>query len=215
LLTTSTAPEAAWKAEYQGEGHTALLDFISRAVARISSMFVRYAVLVQSSGTGKSRLVDEVSKTVFTIPLVLRREDAEGTSSARLPNDFTSVAHQPLGFPPTDVDVRRFLVENSRQVDEHALLRRQCAFLKALFEETAAVLGDLDGRAKQYGLDLSASSASLASKFRSIMSHNMTNRGHGAFRVNFYRKVVENARDVDSASGECTRRAHIAPLNWM
>lgn len=33
-----------------------------------------YASVIQSSGTGKSRMVDEAAKLVFTIPLNLRKQ---------------------------------------------------------------------------------------------------------------------------------------------
>jgi hypothetical protein len=34
--------------------------------------YAKYISIIQSSGMGKSRMIDEVSKTKFTIPLCLR-----------------------------------------------------------------------------------------------------------------------------------------------
>lgn len=36
--------------------------------------YSNYVSIVQSSGTGKSRMVDEAAKLVFTIPLNLRKQ---------------------------------------------------------------------------------------------------------------------------------------------
>jgi len=44
-----------------------------------SSLFQSFTSIVQSSGMGKSRLVDEVSKRIFTLPFNLRNpEDSSG-----------------------------------------------------------------------------------------------------------------------------------------
>lgn len=37
--------------------------------------YLNHVSIIQSSGTGKSRMVDEVAKRVFTIPINLRHED--------------------------------------------------------------------------------------------------------------------------------------------
>ncbi|KAL0960699.1 hypothetical protein HGRIS_005724 [Hohenbuehelia grisea] len=118
---------ASWKEEYRGGAAVAFWNYIrynfrprlgmypDRAEGRVNA---HYVVLFQSSGTGKSRLVDELSKTVFVIPMCLR-------------NDST-------GFPPADSEVRSYL---SNQHDSDATHSHCLAFMCSLFRHTAEVLG--------------------------------------------------------------------------
>ena len=77
---------------------------------------------------------------------------------------------------------------------------RSCAFLTALFDETASVLqGDLDAVPKPEHLppiDLDVDIASLAGQFREYMNAGITMTGHGRFRTEFYAKVVDRAQKV-------------------
>jgi hypothetical protein len=45
----------------------------------IQEVFAYYAAIIQSSGMGKSRTVDELGKEHFTTPLVLQEADSTGT----------------------------------------------------------------------------------------------------------------------------------------
>ena len=65
--------------DYIGEVAEALWTYLTRLDASVTGLYARYAGIVQSSGTGKSRAVDEMSKTHFVIPINLR---AEGTTGA-------------------------------------------------------------------------------------------------------------------------------------
>jgi hypothetical protein len=47
-----------------------------------SNAYAKFLPLVQSSGTGKSRMVDEMAKEMFLIPLNVRRLEDKGNSSA-------------------------------------------------------------------------------------------------------------------------------------
>jgi hypothetical protein len=104
-------------------------------------------------------------------------------------------------------------VEKSQPLEgnQDSLIKRQCAFLKALFDETAAVVSAIDGHVAQYHVDISTSSA-LALKFRAAMSSGMTFASHGQFRVSFYRKVVQKAQEVGCLySSRRLLRAEIIP----
>jgi hypothetical protein len=46
--------------------------------SRGDQFYANYLPIVQSSGTGKSRMVDELAGEVFTIPLNLREADTSG-----------------------------------------------------------------------------------------------------------------------------------------
>ena len=73
------AAEATWTQPYQGEFVALLKEAIER---RSLSTYSQVGTIIQSSGTGKSRLVDELAKSVFTIPLNVRQSgDISGESS--------------------------------------------------------------------------------------------------------------------------------------
>ncbi|KAL0960694.1 hypothetical protein HGRIS_005719 [Hohenbuehelia grisea] len=119
---------ASWEEEYRGGGAVAFWDYIrynfrphreryiDRAEGRV---YAHYVVLFQSSGTGKSRLVDELSKTVFVIPMCLRDNSC--------------------GFPPADLEVRKYL---SNQHDFDTTNSHCSAFMSCLFRHTAEVLAE-------------------------------------------------------------------------
>jgi len=67
----------AWKAEFKGNAAEALLDTISVYLAQ-GSIYSYHANILTSSGTGKSRLVDELSKSIITVPMCLRPEGSHG-----------------------------------------------------------------------------------------------------------------------------------------
>jgi hypothetical protein len=77
---------------------------------------------------------------------------------------------------------------------------RACAFLTALFDETASVLrGDSDAVAKPEKLpaiNLDVDIASLSEQFRAYMTADTTMTAHGRFRTEFYAKVVDRAQKV-------------------
>ena len=64
------ALEQAWTSDYVGTDHEYLLAKLN-AMSR-SKPYSNSVTITQSSGTGKSRLVDEQGKLVFTIPFNLR-----------------------------------------------------------------------------------------------------------------------------------------------
>ena len=80
------------------------------------------------------------------------------------------------------------------------MYQRACAFLVALFDETASVLrGDPDAVAKPEELlpiDLDQGVPSLANQFRAYMNAGTTMTAHGRFRTEFYAKVVDRAQKV-------------------
>lgn len=72
---------AAWKSEYRSGSEHALLRAIRQGYRAMQKQSAPYHYantlsIVQSSGTGKSRTVHEMSKMIFTIPFNLREDDA-------------------------------------------------------------------------------------------------------------------------------------------
>ncbi|KIM88098.1 hypothetical protein PILCRDRAFT_3154 [Piloderma croceum F 1598] len=158
-------------------------------------VYANYLAIVQSSGMGKSRTVDEMGKHHFLIPMNLREAESTGRLIALTvhlrPDDA-------LGYPPADHDVRNYLC--AEQSDSSVVYQRACAFLAALFDETASVLrGDPDAVAKPEELppiDLDEDVASLAAQFRTYMNAGTTMTAHGRFQTEFYAKVVDRAQKV-------------------
>ncbi|KAH0825812.1 hypothetical protein J3R83DRAFT_8816, partial [Lanmaoa asiatica] len=130
-----TATQSSWVTEYRGNAALALLSHIQDCVSppprdttRGSSAhddlhYAKYTALVQSSGMGKSRTVDELSKYELVIPMVLQG------------SGYT-------GYPPGDQDVYAFL--SSRCSSDKESFNRACAFLQAVFEETKSILEGMD-----------------------------------------------------------------------
>lgn len=98
--------EQTWKEEFKGEAAQVLLERlyliakerIDRSTSPPSSsayydprpIYARYLPIVQSSGTGTSRLIQEISSEVFVVPLCLRAVQG--------------------GFPPPDQQITEFLM---------------------------------------------------------------------------------------------------------
>jgi hypothetical protein len=64
----------AWKEEFKGNAAETLLDMISVYLAQ-RNVYSYHANILNSSGTGKSRLVDELAKTIITVPICLCHDD--------------------------------------------------------------------------------------------------------------------------------------------
>lgn len=80
----STAVRDAWASPYIGDAHTMLLENVRRLNENRRPSPYRTSVLVlQSSGTGKSRTVDELAKDIFVIPLNIRKT-APGQPMSRI-----------------------------------------------------------------------------------------------------------------------------------
>ncbi|KAL0945534.1 hypothetical protein HGRIS_014895 [Hohenbuehelia grisea] len=122
---------ASWQGQYYGDACRALWNYIctkfppnedphaqsAAEVKKLVQFYAFYIVLFQSSGTGKSRVIDELAKSVFLIPICLRGD-----------------SH---GYPPVDAEVRRYLVGGDNRASVYA---RCWVFLQALFIRTAKVL---------------------------------------------------------------------------
>jgi hypothetical protein len=74
-----TATENTWNREFVGEAADTLWSYIENNFDPQNAKFYgHYTSIVQSSGMGKSRTVDELSKSHFVIPLNLRSADSTG-----------------------------------------------------------------------------------------------------------------------------------------
>ena len=62
----------SWDATYVGHAHKVLYEVAKEQSQENTVTYARYLAIVQSSGMGKSRTVDELSKEHLLIPINLR-----------------------------------------------------------------------------------------------------------------------------------------------
>ena len=79
LLIVILAIENAWITEYRGEAPAALWTRIKKAMQQ-ADLYAKYLAIVQSSGTGKSRMIEELSKKHLVIPVKVREDYGTGLS---------------------------------------------------------------------------------------------------------------------------------------
>ncbi|KAI0255367.1 hypothetical protein BJV78DRAFT_1279535 [Lactifluus subvellereus] len=165
------AAELSWNASFVDQAVLkALESHISQQMDQ-EHTYARFCSIVQSSGMGKSRLLDEFSKSHFLIPINLR---PEGTK----------------GFPPPDIAVRNFLTQYDQKDPEiqRRSYSRASHFLLSLFDHTKDTIVALSADNKEDRI----------AKFREFMSNGQTFASAGKNRRNFYADIVRQAqKDID------------------
>ncbi|KAI1787010.1 hypothetical protein LXA43DRAFT_1085152 [Ganoderma leucocontextum] len=164
LLPSQGAPDAirkGWHAKFVGNAHDTLAKNIRimYKVAvnpsphderlQVDRKYMTHVSIVQSSGSGKSRLVDEVAKKIFTIPFNIREQRATSTmyrevkSGSICGGQTRDKDSHPvitvcngLPWPPADEGIRELLVGWARETGESLLHARYLCFFIAVFEET-------------------------------------------------------------------------------
>ena len=94
----------AWKIRYEGELHKELWNHMVKLYESDLDKDFKYAnmcAIIQSSGTGKSRMVDKLGMSHFVIPLCLREDGTTGASrKLRQPSStveaLVQVSRQPI-----------------------------------------------------------------------------------------------------------------------
>ncbi|KAJ2923352.1 hypothetical protein H1R20_g13740, partial [Candolleomyces eurysporus] len=110
----------SWRCDFQGTADETLFAVLQNYLKWTQELgdaegapYANLAPIVNSSGTGKSRVVDQLGrKHCFVIPLCLRRDDSDG-------------------YPPPDREMRNWLLRDSST--EQDLNIAVVAFLQALF----------------------------------------------------------------------------------
>ena len=64
--------EQAWNAPYESDHHEFLFDTVKEIRSDPLAEYSNSASVIQSSGSGKSRMVDEMASLIFTLPFNLR-----------------------------------------------------------------------------------------------------------------------------------------------
>ncbi|KAI0302885.1 hypothetical protein B0F90DRAFT_1925030 [Multifurca ochricompacta] len=180
----------SWNAEFV---HREPLDGLKRHIQRElrspgsdQKIYARYCSIVQSSGMGKSRLIDELSREDFLIPINLRPHDSKGLS--RLLIYCLSLRNRFYRISPPDSELHQFLAGPQQDT---ALLayNRASHFLLALFEVTQdTIVNKLDPRSNN-----APDRNYRIRAFRDLMSSGQNLKSVGGDRQSFYNKVVARA----------------------
>ncbi|KAM6501265.1 hypothetical protein JOM56_004279 [Amanita muscaria] len=175
ISSSHSATEKAWNQKYVGSEADCLYDTIKGHCTRGDPVvYARYASIIQSSGMGKSRMIDELSKKHLVLPVNLRPSSDKG-------------------FPAADVEVRDFLTVDETEKDK--IYRRSHAFLIALFTITIGYLQNID----QHITDeqrRERNPQTIAEKFRLLMTAGQTFERQGGKRCGFYSDVVKYANKL-------------------
>ncbi|KAJ2975911.1 hypothetical protein NUW54_g11655 [Trametes sanguinea] len=169
-MSSARVVEAAWQEPYQSTGNmleSVLEEYMCKENA---DRFARYASIVQSSGTDKSRMVDELAKKIFCIPITI------GSNT---------------GYPPADTAVVSYLMGSV----SNSLSKRVQLFFDALFEIALERAKVIASELKSEGNDTS----DLAGRFRQLMSEGMRYGKHGQYRQKFYESVCQRATEPQGA----------------
>ncbi|KAH9176091.1 hypothetical protein EDB89DRAFT_1882102 [Lactarius sanguifluus] len=163
------AVELSWSAEFIGHLPLVALETHVHDQMKLVETYARHCAIVQSSGMGKSRLLDEFSKKNFMIPINLRRRC-------------------PRCFPPADDTVRDFLTHVDKKNKTMHVLSHSRAnhFFHALFLTTAGVVA---------GFQVS-NRAERIQYFRAFMSEGQSMSSSGPKRSQFYKDVIAKATKV-------------------
>ncbi|KAF8332488.1 hypothetical protein F5887DRAFT_1063857 [Amanita rubescens] len=146
----------SWERPYEGEAAEALWTHIrDHYDPNSNKIYAHFCSVIQSSGMGKSRTVDELGKEHFSIPINLR--NARST-----------------GYPAADHEVRDFLTTKDTEAGSY---RRACCFVDALFQHTDHTL-KMEFNS-QWGIE------EVAREFRIRMTEGQTMKEHNEFRSNF------------------------------
>ncbi|KAN0074451.1 hypothetical protein V8E55_011863 [Tylopilus felleus] len=169
---TSDAARLAWVQEYRGNYPTIMLKSINARPR--SSAHANCISLIQSSGYGKSRLMDEMAKLVFTIPLNIRNPEERNKGA----------------YPPADSDVWEYLckthIKDVSGADDLVAL-----FLSKLFDEVDSEVS----RAFSWS-QVVLPEKEFAECWRQYLLGEVPRRNNVTLRSQLYKKVIQASREA-------------------
>ncbi|VDC03092.1 unnamed protein product [Peniophora sp. CBMAI 1063] len=177
----------SWSRPFRGTAHEALWEHIQVYSASDHS-YRPYTAIVQSSGTGKSRCVDELGKRQLVIPVNLRDPESKG-------------------FPASDKSVHNYLVKDLTSSTDIAI--RMDAFIYALLYHLRKVI------LERYMTDSEdpADAESLPLFIHDFMTDGQTFATQGPARVGFYSAVVACAEELEKDAQKASIEQQGHPSN--
>ncbi|KAG6819007.1 hypothetical protein H0H93_016449 [Arthromyces matolae] len=164
------ATQKSWEEPFIGDAANVLRETIINHTETLHlNLYSMSMSIIQSSGTGKSRLIDELAHTIPIVSLNTR------------PSNHS-------GFPAADEQVRDFLDITDDTSD--AADKKYYCFLSALF----AVLHRYFETTLNERVGIGGSNWSLSEKLRYLMTHEQTCSAQGPMRIEFYSEVLKQAK---------------------
>ncbi|KAG8707118.1 hypothetical protein FRC11_007674 [Ceratobasidium sp. 423] len=167
----NTSFQVAFQIPYQGNLPRHFIDVLnmySRQSKGASKLYNKSISIIQSSGMGKSRLVQEVADQVFTIPANLREKLGEGMKA----------------YPPPDEKLRSYFEKHEHKSDD-LLQAEYSILLKHIFSQAARIADLLKDR-----------EGSLASTWADYLKPGANDEKVGMGRQKFYTEAVNEAYKV-------------------
>ncbi|VDC03205.1 unnamed protein product [Peniophora sp. CBMAI 1063] len=160
----------SWDHPFQGTAHEALWKHI-RKYSKPELIYAPYTAIVQSSGVGKTRCVDELGKQQLVIPVNLRDPKSKG-------------------FPASDESVYGYLVREWTSSIDGAI--RMDAFLYSLLYHLRKVI------VERYMTEGPLNAKSLPLFIHDFMSDGQTFAAQSPTRSSFYAAVVAKAEELEN-----------------
>ncbi|KZT00611.1 uncharacterized protein LAESUDRAFT_753114 [Laetiporus sulphureus 93-53] len=167
---------SAWSRNFYGTAHQTLYSSIERMnSSRVpEQLYSNYISIVQSSGTGKSRTVDEMARLVFTFPFNLRAEGYPG-----------------YAYPAADSAIRDFLLEQGSERNYDSIVAAYLVFFQHMFILTAQRLPTVGNSIEDQTVRSRSNAHELAEEWR-------THLAKGDTRKIFYSQMVSALRRLPS-----------------
>ncbi|CAE6537032.1 unnamed protein product [Rhizoctonia solani] len=177
VLTGSSQSRAAFEQPYRGDLPRLFKEALDEyaesdsGLGACEKVYNRSIVVIQSSGTGKSRLVDEMGYLGFTIPINL--------GESRLSNGSKA-------YPPPDEALLDFF--NSLETKSNELIQAEFAvFLSVLFDFVALKVNEI-GKGRE--------GVQLAVKWAEHIKEGQNLKTVGAHRSELYKNVIQETKKV-------------------
>ncbi|CAE6479331.1 unnamed protein product [Rhizoctonia solani] len=174
----SHCPHTVFKGSYHSDTATLLIEtlneerkgYFKKKITKDQSLFNWSIAVIQSSGMGKSRMVDEAANTVFTLPINLCEDSSNGE----------------IKYPPPDAAVRQFFAKYKDKSDEEQRVA-YAIFLRALFTRARE-------RVEQDFAKLTGSK--LVRAWADYFREGQSQLGVGQNRRSFYEGVIQAAESI-------------------
>ncbi|KAG9083329.1 hypothetical protein FRC06_004589, partial [Ceratobasidium sp. 370] len=165
--------QAAFESPYLGNMAKLFIDTVNRERRSYPNLAAAHQPynwsipVIQSSGMGKSRMVEEVANTLFTIPINIGGNLPRGKKT----------------YPPPDVEVRQYFETRKNKSDEEQQVE-YAILLRVLFDEACKLV-------KRHWQGLTGEA--LALQFAEYFKEGRTEKKVGDKRENFFKAVVKEA----------------------
>ncbi|KAF8260133.1 hypothetical protein EI94DRAFT_1812105 [Lactarius quietus] len=180
-IAVAEATLRSWNTAFSGDAADALFMTISSYLdKRRKDVYARFSTIVNSSGTGKSRMVDQVAIKVVTIPMCLRGDERKS-------------------IPPADMVLRQWFETLSE--DRNTVGKKVHGLFWALFTVTSERLKSLETELRLESRSdnlsdlgaLEARQEALAWTFHDCMTREQSFWAPNHYRRKFFKDVIERA----------------------